>query len=88
MQGADMRDYSGLPVELDIPGSVYDTIIRQHSSDTDCNTALLEWYFHNHPAPSWRHVADALYREAEHTVLAGLKDQIPSLKGEVIIQDF
>ena len=67
---------------LEIPDSVRDTISKQYSSKVDLNTAVWEWYLHNHPAPSWRHVAHVLYSQGKHTVLEGVKDQVPSLKGE------
>ena len=70
--------------DLDIPMSVWESISRK----ADASTAAWRWYLHHHPAPSWIHVADALYRYGGwydvryHTVLEGLKDQVPSLKGE------
>ena len=44
--------------------------------------AYCEWYINNHPAASWRHTAEALYKHENHDVLELLKDQVPSLKGE------
>ena len=69
---------------LDIPGNVWESI----SSKADTSTAVWQWYLHNNPAPSWIHIADALYRSGGwngvkyHLVLKSLKDQVPSLKGE------
>ena len=81
LQGVDVGDLHSF---LDIPESVW----RSLSSEADVTTATWQWYLHNHPAPSWIHIADSLYccEQYEdvryHTVLEGLKDQVPSLKGE------
>ena len=56
--------------------------------EADVSTAAWQWYLHSHPAPSWIQVAVALYRcggrygVIYHTILEGLKDQVPSLKSE------
>ena len=68
---------------LDISLSVWESISRKAD-------AVWQWYLHKHPAPSWIHIADALYCGGlydikYHTVLEGLKDQVPSLKGESMI---
>ena len=82
MQGVGMGSSDSVAAWLDISLSVRRTIRRQYSSETDYNTAVWEWYLQNHPAPSWRHVANALYCVKEFEVLEGVKDQVPSLKGE------
>ena len=74
-----------LLIWLGITESVRDSISKQHSRETDHNAAMWEWYLHNHHAPSWRHLANALYCALQHTVLEGLKDQVPSLKGELFV---
>ena len=53
---------------------------------TECNKALCEWYLTNHPAPSWRHIADGLYGDREHEVLEVLRDQVHYLKGLLLSQ--
>jgi hypothetical protein len=40
-----------------------------------------EWYISHHPAPSWLHVAGALYCAGEHHTLALLREQFSYLKG-------
>ena len=66
---------------LNIPSSVLDSIQSQHSSGSERRKALGEWYQNNHPCPSWRHVAHALYEQREeHGVLEVLKSRY--LKGE------
>ena len=77
--------WSGLGALWDarLSNSMYYAILRQHSiSDTALHKkSLCEWYLANHPAPSWRHVADALYRGVEHGVLEVVRDQVQYLKG-------
>ena len=82
LQGVNMEE---LYLYIDIPETVWESTL---SREADVNSAACQWYLHNHPAPSWRHVADALYLCGGaygvkwHTVLEGVKDQVPSLKGE------
>ena len=59
---------------LHIPASVY----RKHRVDVQ---GFCEWYLTHHPAPSWLHVATALYRCGEHDVLEVLRSQVHYLKG-------
>ena len=61
---------------LDIPDSVY----LEHSDETRVQ-GLCEWYLTHHPAPSWLHVATALYRRGEHDMLDVLRSQVHYLKG-------
>ena len=80
-QGVSMGN--NFPTWLGIPWHVRRTIREQYSSMALYNIAVWEWYLRNHPAPSWRYVANSLYFDLQHTVLEGLKDQVPSLKGEL-----
>ena len=82
LQGVNMGH---LHYYLNIPENEW---VLSISKEADVSTAAWQWYLHNHPAPSWIHIADALYRcgwvygVRYHTMLEGLKDQISSLKGE------
>ena len=76
----DMRDWVGVGDDLNIPISVLNSIKSRHSSQSERVKALGEWYLNNHPCPSWRHVAHALYRRKKHGVLEVLKSHY--LKGE------
>ena len=76
----DARDWSGVGDYLNILFSVRDSIRSQHSSQSERVKVLGEWYLNNHPCPSWRHVAHALYVQNEHGVLEVLKSRY--LKGE------
>ena len=71
-------------VWLDTPVSKYNDIIKQHSNVTKRNKALCEFYLTNHPAPSWRHIAQGLYGAREHEVLEVLRDQGHYLKGGLL----
>ena len=64
---------------LDIPYSEHKKIMAKHSDVAQCKKDLCRWYLDNHPAPSWKHVADALYRWKDHVVLDVLQSQY--LKG-------
>ena len=61
---------------LEIPYSVY----IEHSDETRVQ-GLCEWYLTHHPAPSWLHVATALYSCRDHDVLEVLRSQVHYLKG-------
>ena len=76
----DVRNLVFMSAYLHIPDSVYDRIKAQQSSKSECRKACWEWYLNNHPCPSWRHIANALYMSEEHEVLEVLKSRY--LKGE------
>ena len=76
---AEVRNY------LDIPSFVYADLKRQHSDPALFEKSLCEWYLSNHPAPSWRHVAEALYRGREHDVLEVVRNQVQYLKGGSVL---
>ena len=77
-------DWIRLHIWLDISPSKYSDIKKQHSNVTERNKALCEWYLTNHPAPSWRHIAEGLYGAGEHAVLEVLRDQVHYLKGGLL----
>ena len=76
----DVRYLEYVAYYLNIPRSVYSRIKTQQSSKSERWKACWEWYLNNHPCPSWRHIADALYMRDEHGVLEVLKNRY--LKGE------
>ena len=76
----DVRDLVFVTGNLDIPFSVYNSITTQQSSESEGRKAFWEWYLNNHPCPSWRHIANALYKSKEHGMLEVLKSRY--LKGE------
>ena len=71
-----VEDWLWFSACLDIPRSVY----RKHSDETRVQVSC-EWYLTHHPAPSWLHVATALYDCGEHDVLEVLRSQVHYLKG-------
>ncbi len=75
----DVVDLYSLHAYLYIPDSVYDDISKQHSDVSQKKKALWEWYLNNHPSPSWKHIAHALYRCRYHDVLDVLRGRY--LKG-------
>ena len=76
----DVGDWNHVGLSLDIPYSVWGSIPSQDSSQSERVKALWEWYLNNHPCPSWRNVACALYEQGKHGVLEMLKSRY--LKGE------
>ncbi len=68
--------------QLNLPCSVYESIKQRHNNPSQCRIASLKWYQSSHPAPSWRHVADALYLMGEHDILDALSRDIHYLKGK------
>ena len=49
---------------MDIPQSKLDEIESQHSDDDQhCSRACWELYLKDHPSPTWKEVAYALYQE-------------------------
>ena len=68
----DVWDLVNVTAYLDISRSVYDSITSRK--------ACWEWYLNNHPCPSWRHIANALYMKNEYGMLEVLKSRY--LKGE------
>ena len=47
---------------LNIPRSEQQNINSRYSSDSQCKQAIIEEFTNNHPAPSWRLVAEFLYK--------------------------
>ena len=47
---------------LDIPESKQKEIINHHSDESQRKHAVIEEFINNHPAPSWRLVAEFLYK--------------------------
>ena len=80
----DVGNLSNVPNDLDIPRSVYGSITAQQSSGSECRKACWEWYLNNHPCPSWRHIANALYKNNMYSRVHGVLEVLKSryLKGE------
>jgi len=69
-------------IGLHIQFSAYYTIKKKHPTDsTQRRRAWCEWYLTNHLAPSWSHVAYALYEGGEHDILEELGNKVHYLKG-------
>jgi hypothetical protein len=72
----------GLPSDLDIPTAKFRDIRKNYPDELQRKKAMLEWYVDNHPAPSWKHVANALYSNHKEDVLDILRSQY--LKGRPV----
>ena len=76
-----VEDWFAFRIWLQTPFSVrWD--LDQYSSKAQRVQSWCEWYLTNHPAPSWLHVAGALYRSREHDTLNILRSQFQYLKGK------
>lgn len=73
--------YGGLHRWLDICDSVYKTYAKQYQEESDLVEPLIDWYLSHHPAPSWVHVATALYNMERHELLKALRDHVSQLQG-------
>ena len=76
-----LADWNLFMQSLDFPSSADSVIKQRHNNPTQQRLASLEWYQTSHPAPSWRHVADALYLMGEHDILDVLYRDVHFLKG-------
>ena len=66
---------------LDVPESQRDEIRSQYSTEKERKSALFNIYLTSHPAPSWQHVADSVYRQRDgefHAVLERLQTMFPT----------
>jgi hypothetical protein len=57
------RRWWGIGLWLNIPTSKLYAIEGQHSSPDQCSRACWDLYVSDHPSPSWKRVAYALYGE-------------------------
>ena len=73
-------EWYGFGVWLDVPWSQQDKILSQYSTERERKSALLHTYLTFYPAPSWQHVADALYRYDYHAVLERVQTMFPTGK--------
>ena len=69
-----------LAEDLDIPQSKQREIINQHSDESQHKHAIIEEFINNHPAPSWKLVADSLFKNKENRALQIVKRKY--LKGK------
>ena len=65
---------------LNIPWSKWQQIESEYRMAGERQSALLQTYLTFHPAPSWQHVATAIYEECLHSVLETVQTMFPSGK--------
>ena len=65
---------------LNVPQSKQNEIKSQYNTHKGRKVALLSIYLSDHPAPSWQHVTDALYRHKLHAVLEKVQTMFPTGK--------
>ena len=58
----EVKELDKIAMYLDIPESKEQDINSQYSSDNQRKYAIIEEFVKNHPAPSWRLVAEFLYK--------------------------
>ena len=69
---------------LGLPQSEIDRIRKDYQSPTQRKEAYLDLYVHEHPCPTWSHVARVLYRVdlhqqadlVENTYVKGIQDTL------------
>ena len=71
---SDLADY------LDIPEPKQEEITNHHSNESQRKHAIIEEFINNHPAPSWRLVAEGLYKNKDNRALQIVKQKY--LKGK------
>ena len=58
-------------VILDTPNAKWEELRAQHPDDSQCRTALVEYYLKTHPCVSWQHIAGrCLYWEEDSALRA------------------
>ena len=68
---------------MNIPKSKCDEIRSQHSGDDQrCSRACWELYLKDHPSPTWKEVAYALYQTGHLEELEVVLKKYMDLKGE------
>ena len=70
----DLADY------LDVPEPKQEEITNHHSDESQHKHAIIEEFINNHPAPSWRLVAEGLYKNKLNRALQIVKQKY--LKGK------
>ena len=73
-----VRRVGDIRTNLDVSSSEFNAIKDQSTNKAE---GVAAWYLTNHPAPSWTHIAVALYEKKEHEVLKTLKEKVHYLKG-------
>ena len=71
---------------LHIPQSKQEEITDQYSDESQHKHAIIEEFINNHPAPSWRLVAEGLYKTKDNRALQIVKQKY--LKGKKMISSF
>ena len=69
-----------LATYLDIPVSKQQEITNQYSDESQRKHAIIEEFINNHPAPSWKLVAESLYKNEDNRALQIVKQKY--LKGK------
>ena len=59
--------------EMDIPKATCDMIRFSGGDDSQCRRRYWEVYLNEHPAPSWKHIAEVLY--------------VPNLRGKDYLEE-
>jgi len=71
---------------LDIPWSKQKEITNQYSDESQHKHAIIEEFINNHPAPSWRLVAEGLYKNKHNRALQIVKQKY--LKGKKMTSSY
>ena len=75
-----------LAAYLNIPVSKQQEITNHHSNESQRKHAIIEEFINNHPAPSWRLVAEFLYKNKYNRALQIVKQKY--LKGKKMTSSY
>lgn len=72
-------DTNAILLFLNIPSSIINDINKDHSSMSARKQAYWDWYLNN-LFPSWKNVADVLYRSMQHQALNEVRNYYKGMK--------
>ena len=76
-----VRNWNGLGVWLNVPGSKHDEIRLRYSTAADCKRAVVAYWMKVDPTPSWRRVIWALDWMGERQVADAVRPYAEPLTG-------
>ena len=73
---AEVGNWRSVGIWLDVPGSKWEEISQQSSTEREKSLALGEYWVNTDPDASWEKLARALYYHGEHRALAVTKQYL------------
>jgi len=69
LETVPVQKWEGLGEYLQVPVSIQVKIRQDHADDSQCMEMVMKCWLQNHPAPSWKFLAEVLYWWEEFTAL-------------------